>query len=93
MHRTSRKRANPAWGWRVGACLLSPYSVPPQPPFEALREGAAITDQEKEALLRDHADDPAFAGLATERLRFTQPQLAPDLADQREWPGGQSAMG
>jgi site-specific DNA-methyltransferase (adenine-specific) len=28
--------------------------------------------------------DPAFAGLAAERLRFTRPEIAHDLADQRE---------
>jgi hypothetical protein len=37
--------------------------------------------------------DPAFADLAAERLRFTQPELAHDLANQRECPRGQSAMG
>jgi site-specific DNA-methyltransferase (adenine-specific) len=37
--------------------------------------------------------DPAFADLAAKRLRFTQPELAHDLADQRECPRGQSAMG
>ena len=32
------KRNNQSWDWRVGACLLTPYCVPPQPPFGALRE-------------------------------------------------------
>ena len=37
--------------------------------------------------------DPAFADLAAQRLRFTQPELADNVADQREWRRGQSAMG
>jgi hypothetical protein len=37
--------------------------------------------------------DAGFADLAAQRLRFTQPELAHDLADRPEWPRGQSAMG
>ncbi len=71
----SRKNANPGWGWRVGACLLAPYCVPPQPPFDALEEGQIISEQEKEALLRDHANDPAFAGLTTEQKQKLVQQI------------------
>ena len=70
-----RKNANPSWGWRVGACLLAPYCVPPQPPFNALKEGESISEQEKENLLRDHADDPAFAGLTPEQKRKLVDQI------------------
>src|ERR1044072_4201096 len=71
----SRKNANPGWGWRVGACLLAPYCVPPQPPFNALKEGESISEQERESLLRDHADDPAFAGLTPEQKRKLVQQI------------------
>lgn len=71
----SRKNANPGWGWRVGGCLLAPYCVPPQPPFDALKEGETISEQEKENLLRDHADDPAFAGLTPEQKRKLVQQI------------------
>jgi len=71
----SRKNANPGWGSRVGACLLAPYCVPPQPPFNALAEGESITEQERESLLRDHADDPAFAGLTPEQKRKLVQQI------------------
>jgi hypothetical protein len=71
----SRKNANPGWGWRVGACLLAPYCVPPQPPFSALKEGEIISEQERENLLRDHADDPAFAGLTPEQKRKLVQQI------------------
>jgi hypothetical protein len=71
----SRKNANPGWGWRVGACLLAPYCVPPQPPFDALREGETISEQERESLLRAHTDDPAFAGLTDEQKRKLVQQI------------------
>jgi hypothetical protein len=59
----SRKKANPHWGWRVGACLLAPYCVPPQPPFKALSDDEPIDDRMVEALLQRHNDEPAFAAL------------------------------
>lgn len=71
----SRKNANPGWGWRVGACLLAPYCVPPQPPFDALREGEVISEQDKENLLRNHSDDPAFVGLTPEQKRKLVQQI------------------
>lgn len=65
----SRKKANPHWGWRIGACLLTPYCVPPQPPFNALPEGEQPDEQAIDELLRKYADEPAFADLPPERKR------------------------
>lgn len=65
----TRKKSNPHWGWRIGACLLTPYCVPPQPPFNALREDETVSDQQIDDLMRKHADDPAFADLSVERKR------------------------
>jgi hypothetical protein len=58
-----RKNASPHWGWRVGACLLAPYCVPPQPPFKALEDDEPIDSQMIETLLQRHNDEPAFAAL------------------------------
>jgi hypothetical protein len=59
----SRKKANPHWGWRVGASLLAPYCVPPQPPFKALKDGEMIDERMIDALLQRHNDEPAFSAL------------------------------
>lgn len=64
-----RKRQNPHWGWRIGGCLLSPYSVPPQPPFKALREGERVAEQDVNALLNRHSNDPAFKELTVEEKK------------------------
>lgn len=70
-----RKKANPSWGWRVGACLLAPYCVPPQPPFHALGEGEEASDRLVEDLLQAHKDDPAFAELTPEKKRDLVKQI------------------
>lgn len=59
----ARKKANPHWGWRIGASLLAPYCVPPQPPFKALTNGETIDDRMVESLLQRYNDEPAFAAL------------------------------
>jgi hypothetical protein len=64
-----RKRQNPHWGWRIGACLLSPYSIPPQPPFKALQEGETVSEQDINALLNRHSNDPAFKQLTIEEKK------------------------
>lgn len=58
-----RKKQNTHWNWRIGACLLAPYCVPPQPPFAKVKEGVEVTDDLIDEMLRRHADDPAFAHL------------------------------
>lgn len=65
----ARKKANQHWGWRIGACLLTPYCVPPQPPFKALREGEEIDERMIDDLLLRYTDEPAFADLSVERKR------------------------
>jgi hypothetical protein len=59
----ARKKVNPHWGWRIGGALLAPYCVPPQPPFNALKDGEAIDERMIDALLQSHNDEPAFAAL------------------------------
>ncbi|HEY0764814.1 MAG TPA: hypothetical protein VGD61_20720 [Pyrinomonadaceae bacterium] len=68
------KRQNQSWDWRVGACLLTPYCVPPQPPFGALREGSP-TAQQIDDLVKTHGDKPAFAGLTIEDKRKLVEQI------------------
>lgn len=63
----ARKKANPAWGWRVGAALLAPYCVPPQPPFNALPEGEEINDRLVDDLVQNYTEAPAFADLTSEK--------------------------
>jgi hypothetical protein len=71
----ARKKANPAWGWRVGATLLAPYCVPPQPPFKALPEGEEINDRMIEDLVNNFTDAPAFADLTPEKKRELVKQI------------------
>ncbi|MEN3326041.1 MAG: hypothetical protein V7638_848 [Acidobacteriota bacterium] len=70
----SLKRNNQSWDWRVGACLLTPYCVPPQPPFGALREGTP-NPQQIDDLVKEHGDKPAFAGLTIEDKRKLVEQI------------------
>ena len=70
----SLKRNNQSWDWRVGACLLTPYCVPPQPPFGALREGSP-TAQQIDDLVKEHGDKPAFSGLTIEDKRKLVEQI------------------
>jgi hypothetical protein len=60
-----KKKENQSWDWQVGACLLTPYCVPPQPPFGALR-GGQPNAQQIDDLVKEHGDKPAFAGLTPE---------------------------
>ncbi len=55
--------------WRVGACLLTPYSRPPQPPFRPLPEGQTLSDKDLASLLRAHAEHPAFKELGTDEQK------------------------
>jgi hypothetical protein len=72
---SARKKANPAWGWRVGGSLLAPYCVPPQPPFSSLPEGEDVNDRQVDDLVRSHTDDPAFADLTPEKKRELVKQI------------------
>jgi hypothetical protein len=62
-----RKAGHQDWDWRLGACLLSPYSVPPDPPFNPLEEHEQLRDEELHAridsLVQLHGSKPAFAGM------------------------------
>jgi hypothetical protein len=61
------------WDWRLGACLLSPYFVPPDPPFNPLEEHEQLTDEELseriESLVQLHGNKPAFAGMGLSEKR------------------------
>ncbi len=63
----SQKQSNS--DWRVGACLLTPYSRPPQPPFRPLPEGHTLSDYDLQNLLRANAEHPAFKELGTTEQR------------------------
>ncbi|MDA2925659.1 hypothetical protein MYX78_00230 [Acidobacteria bacterium AH-259-G07] len=69
MGRFLSTRRKPGRRWRIGACLLAPYFIPPQPPFKALEATAQITDEKIEELVDQHASDPAFKDLLPERKR------------------------
>lgn len=49
--------------WDIAACLLAPYNLPPDPPFEPLREGEALTETRVQELLRTYGKEKAFANL------------------------------
>jgi hypothetical protein len=56
-----RKKTNP---WRVGAGLLAPYCVPPDPPFKALEEGAVVTEKMIDSYMEAYSTVPALAELS-----------------------------
>jgi hypothetical protein len=60
-----KKKENQNWDWSVGACLLTPYCVPPQPPFGQIRDRVPSADEIND-LVKAHGDKPAFSGLAPE---------------------------
>lgn len=68
------KKDNQTWDWRVGACLLTPYCVPPQPPFGALKDDYP-TAQQIDDLAKEHGDKPAFNGLPIEDKRKLVEQI------------------
>jgi len=66
-----RKNTPVGTGWRLGACMLAPYSLPPQPPFTALPEGEPITEQLVLDLLKSKDAEPAFQSLSTPEEKKT----------------------
>src|SRR5262249_31361064 len=60
-----RKKENQNWDWNVGAGLLTPEWVPPQPPLGQLRDRVPSADEISD-LVKAHADKPAFSGLTAE---------------------------
>ncbi|HWS99953.1 MAG TPA: hypothetical protein VN256_06885 [Pyrinomonadaceae bacterium] len=61
------------WDWRLGACLLSPYFVPPDPPFDPLEEHEQLPDEELreriESLVQLHGNKAAFSGMGLPEKR------------------------
>ena len=66
-----RKNTSLGAGWRLGACMLAPYSLPPQPPFKALPEGEAVTEQKVLDLLKSKGGEPVFQALNTPEEKKT----------------------
>jgi hypothetical protein len=66
-----RKNTPLGAGWRLGACMLAPYSLPPQPPFKALPEGEPVTEQMLLDMLKSKGDEPAFKSLNTPEEKRT----------------------
>lgn len=54
---------NPAWGWRIGGCLLAPYVKPPNPPFDPLDEGKPLRAEDVREKVNSFANHPAFHGM------------------------------
>lgn len=84
-----RKAGHQDWDWRLGACLLSPYFVPPDPPFNPLEEHENLRDEELreriESLVQLHGGKPAFAGMgAPEKRQLVWQILNRFYADPRE---------
>ena len=68
-----RQMGHQDWDWRLGACLLSPYSIPPDPPFNPLEEHEQLSDEELreriESLVQLYGSKPAFAGMGLPEKR------------------------
>lgn len=88
-----QKERNNNTDWRIGGCLLTPYCVPPPPPFKPLPEGTPITQVEVQKHLDAFADHAAFKGLnSIQREGLTRQILGgffadPDAMEQRAWQG------
>lgn len=67
------KKAKSGLDWHLGGCLLAPYSLPPEPPFEQLQEAQKLAAAQDEDGLRSLVSDyvrryghaAPFNGLAT----------------------------
>lgn len=66
-----RKKLPPGAGWRLGACMLAPYSLPPQPPFNAVAGDEPITEEMVVDLLKSKGGEPAFQALNTPEEKKT----------------------
>ena len=82
-----RKKEKDLNKWRVGACLLAPYSLPPEPPFGPLRDGEQVTDALVTERMRAYSSEKAFLGLTPEEQReLTKQILLGFYADPRDMP-------
>jgi hypothetical protein len=66
--------ANPDRPWKIGACLLAPYSIPPEPPFTFL-EDEEVTPERVDQYLRQYGNDPAFSELSKEEKQEVIKQI------------------
>jgi hypothetical protein len=71
----ARKKEKDLGKWRIGACLLAPYTLPPQPPFGLLKEGEQLTNTLLMERLRAYANEKAFVGLAIEEQKELAKQI------------------
>lgn len=55
--------------WKLSACLLAPYSIPPEPPFNALEDEQEVTPEKVEEYLNRYGSNEAFSELSTEERR------------------------
>lgn len=82
-----RKRDKDLNKWRIGACLLAPYSLPPEPPFGPVRDGEPVTDSLVTERMRAYGSEKAFLGLTPEEQReLTKQILLGFYADPRDMP-------
>lgn len=75
MGRFLGNRKQPNWNWHIGACLLAPYCVPPDPPFQAAGENETIDDQRVAGLAQRYADHPTFENLLEEERKIIVKQI------------------
>lgn len=70
-----RKKEKDLNKWRLGACLLAPYNLPPQPPFGQLQGDEQLTNALIMDRLRAYSNEKAFAGLAIEEQKELTKQI------------------
>jgi hypothetical protein len=79
------RQRNQALNWRVGSCLLAPYTFPPDPPFTRVDEGTVVTDELIESRLSAATAEAAFRDLTPEEKRQLARQILEGFyADPRE---------
>lgn len=59
------KKDNP--DWQIGGCLLTPYFIPPEPPFEKLDDNEEVDETKVKELSTAYSSHPAFANLTPEQ--------------------------
>lgn len=83
----TRKKEKDLNKWRIGACLLAPYCLPPEPPFGPLKDGEQLTDNLILDRLRAYSNEKAFLGLTPEEQKeLTKQILLGFYADPRDMP-------
>ncbi len=70
--RNSMQQAN---RWQIGACLLTPYATPPDPPFNRLEDEELLTEELITERVQQYANTEAFKGLSSGEQRELAKQI------------------